>query len=81
MESLDWSGLLALLFALPKIIIGLLVLVGFFLFGVFGPIIFAPLILFVLFTGPFRQTLKQEQREQLNTLIVKVNEYIAGGGR
>ena len=77
MESLDWSGLLALLFALPKIIIGLLVLVGFFLFGVFGPIIFAPLILFVLFTGPFRQTLKQEQREQLNTLIVKVNEYIA----
>ena len=81
MESLDWSGLLALLFALPKVMLGLLVLAGFFLFGVFGPFIFAPLILFVLFTGPFRQTLKQEQREQLNTLIVKVNEYIAGGGR
>jgi hypothetical protein len=62
---------------MPKIVLAALVLAGFFLFGLFGPFIFVPLILFVLFTGPFRQTLKQEQREQLNTLIVKVNEYIA----
>jgi len=77
METLNWSGLLELLFAMPKIVLAALVLAGFFLFGLFGPFIFVPLILFVLFTGPFRQTLKQEQREQLNTLIVKVNEYIA----
>ena len=77
METLNWSGLLELLFAMPKIVLAALVLAGFFLFGLFGPFIFVPLILFVLFTGPFRQNLKQEQREQMNAFIVKVNEYIA----
>jgi hypothetical protein len=83
-ETLNWSGLLELLFAMPKIVLAALVLAGFLLFGVLGGFIFLPLILFVLFTGPFRQTLKQEQRDQVNALIVKVNEYIAerrGGTR
>ena len=76
-ETLNWSGLLELLFAMPKIVLAALVVAGFLLFGLFGPFIFVPLILFVLLTGPFRQTMKQEQREQMNAFIVKVNEYIA----
>jgi len=75
-ETLNWSGLLELVFAMPKIVLGALFLAGVFLFGLFGPFIFVPLILFVLFTGPFRQTLKQEQRDQMNAFIVKVNDYI-----
>lgn len=76
-ETLNWGGLLELLFAMPKIVLASLVFAGFLLFGLFGPFIFVPLILFVLFTGPFRQTMKQEQRDQMNAFIVKVNEYIA----
>ena len=75
-ETLNWSGLLELLFAMPKIVLASLVVAGFLLFGLFGPFIFVPLILFVLFTGPFRQTMKQEQRDQMNAFIVKVNDYI-----
>ena len=76
-ETLNWSGLLALLFAMPKIVLASLVLAGFFLLGLFGPFIFVPLILFVLLTGPFRQTMKQEQRDQVNAFIEKVNKHIA----
>ena len=75
-ETLNWSGLLELLFTMPKIVLASLVFAGFLLFGLFGPFIFVPLILFVLFTGPFRQTMKQEQRDQMNAFIVKVNDYI-----
>lgn len=76
LETLDWNGLFALLFDTPRIVLGIIVFAGLILFGIFGPFIFAPLILFVLLTGPFRRSLKQEQRDQLNAFIVKVNEYI-----
>ena len=76
-ETLDWAGLLAIILALPKILLAVIAVAGIFLFGIFGPFIFVPLVLFVLFTGPFRQTMKQDQREQMNAFIQKANAYIA----
>lgn len=75
-ETLNWGGLLALLFALPKVILFLLALGVLFLFGLLGPFLFIPLVLFVLLTGPFRQMLKAEQRRDMNAFIVKANDFI-----
>ena len=75
-ETLNWGGLLALVFGLPKAILFFIAIGGLFLFGLFGPFLFVPLILFVLFTGPFRQMLKPEQRRDMNAFIVRANDYI-----
>ena len=75
-ETLNWTGLIGVLLSMPKAVLAVLVFGGIFLFGIFGPFIFVPLIAFVLFTGPFRQSLKPEQREQMNTFVVRVNDYI-----
>ena len=77
MEALNWTGLLAMLFEMPKIVLAMLILAGLFLFGIFGPLLFVPLVLIVLFTGPFRQSLKQEQRAQMNEFTARLNDYIA----
>ena len=77
METLDWGRLIGLLFAMPKIILGMIIFAGLFLFGLFGPFLFIPLIAFVLFTGPFRQMLKQEQRNNLNALVQRINAFAA----
>ena len=76
METLNWGGLLALVFGLPKAIWFFIAIGGLFLFGLFGPFLFVPLVLFVLFTGPFRQMLKPEQRRDMNAFIVRANDYI-----
>lgn len=75
-ETLNWAGLVGLLVALPKAILGLIALAGLFLFGIFGPFLFIPLVLLVMFTGPFRQMLKPEQRREMNEFIVRANDYI-----
>ena len=80
-ETLEWGALVGLLFAMPKIILGMIMLAGLFLFGLFGPFLFIPLIAFVLFTGPFRKMLKQEQRNNLNALVQRINAFVAEGKR
>lgn len=75
-ETLNWGGLLATVFGLPKVILFFMAIGGLFLFGLFGPFLFVPLVLFVLFTGPFRQMLKPEQRRDMNAFIVKANDHI-----
>ena len=75
-EALNWSGLVGLVFTLPKAVIGIIAFAGFFLFGILGPFLFIPLGLFVLLTGPFRQMLKPEQRREMNAFVVRVNDYI-----
>lgn len=77
-ETLDWAGLLAMILALPKALLAVIAFAGIFLFGFFGPLLFLPLVLLVLFTGPFRQTLKKEQREQLDAFIARINEHVSG---
>jgi hypothetical protein len=76
-EALDWGALVKLIFTVPKYVLGLIVFVSLFLFGLFGPLLFVPLVAFVLFTGPFRQMLKQEQRNNLNTLVQRINALVA----
>ena len=75
-ETLDWGGLLGLLFALPKVILFFIAVGALFLFGLFGPFLFIPLLLFVLLSGPFRQMLKPKQRREMNAFVVKANDYI-----
>lgn len=76
-QTLDWAGLVDLVFTIPKALLIFIAFFGIFLFGLFGPFLFLPLIALVLFTGPFRQVLKQEQRDNLNTLIGSINAFIA----
>jgi hypothetical protein len=68
-EAFNWSGLMSWLFMVPKFVLGIAVLAGIFLFGIFGWFIFVPLVAFVLLTGPFRQMLKPEQRREMNTFV------------
>jgi len=79
-ETLNWAGLAAWLFKLPKFVLAMVVLAGIFLFGIFGPFVFVPLIAFVLFTGPFRQMLKPKQRKELNAFVERANAYIEEQG-
>ena len=76
-ETLDWGGLANWLLSIPKALLAVIIFAGLFLFGLFGPFLFVPLIAFVLFTGPFRQMLKPEQRKNLNALVQRINDFIA----
>lgn len=75
-DTLDWAGLLGLLFGLPKTILFVAVAAGFVLFSIFGWLLMLPLLALVLFTGPFRSLLQPAQRNQLNDFIARVNALI-----
>ena len=75
-ETLNWAGLIGWLTSLPRFILGLILVGGFFLFGLFGPLLFVPLVLLVLFTGPFRGMLKPEQRSQIDEIVASINRAI-----
>ncbi len=75
-DTLDWGGLVGLLFGLPKAILFALIVAGSVLFSLVGWFIVVPLVALVLFTGPFRSLLQPAQREQLNDFVVRVNALI-----
>ena len=75
-DTLDWGGLIGLLFGLPKAILFAVVAAGFVFFSLFGWLIVVPLVALVLFTGPFRSLLRPAQRDQLNEFVVRVNALI-----
>lgn len=84
-ETLDWGGLVSLLFAIPRVVLLLIAFAAIFLFGIFGPWLLLGLLAFVLFTGPFRRMLGPQQRDQVNDLVARLNELIrerrnSGGG-
>jgi len=72
----DWAGLLAVIFRMPRVALGVIAFFGFILFGIFGPFLFVPLIAFLLLTGPVRNVLKPQQRRDLNTLVTRANAYL-----
>jgi len=74
--SFDWAGLLAVILMTSKTVLAVIVFVGFVLFGIFGPLLLLPLIAFVLLTGPFRQLLKPQQRQDMNVFVVRANTFI-----
>ena len=76
---------MSLLFAIPRVVLLLIAFAAIFLFGIFGPWLLLGLLAFVLFTGPFRQMLGPQQRDQVNELIARLNGLIreqrdSGGG-
>jgi hypothetical protein len=75
-ETLNWAGLFGRLFMLPKAVLAMIALAGFFLFGLLGPFLLVPLVLFVLLTGPFRQMLKQEQQREMNAFVARANAFL-----
>ena len=75
-ETLNWAGLIGWLWSLPRFLLSLLLVGGFLLFGIFGAYLFVPLVLLVLFAGPFRGILKPGQRRQLDGLIASINRAI-----
>ena len=75
-DTLDWGGLIGLLFGLPRVILFAVVAAGFVFFSLFGWLIVVPLVALVLFTGPFRSLLRPAQRDQLNEFVVRVNALI-----
>ena len=76
-EILNWTGLFGRLFMLPKIVLAMIAFAGFFLFGILGPFLFVPLVVFMLLTGRFRRTLKPEQRKEIDAFVARANAYIA----
>lgn len=75
-DTLDWAGLVGLLFGLPKAILFAVIVAGFVLFTLFGWFIVVPLVALVLFTGPFRSLLRPAQRDQLDEFVARVNALI-----
>ena len=73
---LNWTGLLSALLAMPKTALSVIAFVGLILFGIFGPLLFFPLVAIVLLTGPFRQVLNPKQRQDVNVFVTKANAYI-----
>ena len=74
---LDWGGLVAIVLGAPKVLLIMIFVAAAFLYGIFGPLLVVPLVVLVLLTGPFRSTLKREQRRQMNEFVRRVNAYIA----
>lgn len=74
--SLDWAGLLRLILATPKTVLGVILAVGLFLFGAFGWPILLPLILLVVLTTPARAFLLRKQRNDINQFMLQANAWI-----
>ena len=74
--SFDWAGLWFVISKVPKTTLGVIAFVGVILLGLFGAFLFLPLIAFVLLTGPFRQLLKPQQRQEMNAFVTRANAYI-----
>jgi len=75
-DTLDWTGLISLLFGLPKALLFAFIAAGFVLFSVFGWFVVVPLVALVLFSGPFRSLLQPAQRNQLDDVVARLNAFI-----
>ena len=74
--AFDWAGLMAVILVTSKTVLVVIAFVVVFLFGIFGPFIFLAFIGLMFLTGPFRQTMKPRQRQQMNEFVVRANAYI-----
>jgi hypothetical protein len=74
--AFDWAGLMAVILVTSKTVLAVIAFVVVFLFGIFGPFMFLAFIGLMFLTGPFRQTMKPRQRQQMNEFVVRANAYI-----
>jgi hypothetical protein len=73
---LDWSGLMSVILATPKVVLGVIGFVAFILFGIFGPFIFLALLALLFFATPVRAMLQPRQRKEINALVIRANAWI-----
>lgn len=76
MVPFDWAGLMAVILVTSKTVLAVIAFFVVFLFGIFGPFLFLAFIALMFLTGPFRQTMKPRQRQQMNEFVVRANAYI-----
>ena len=74
--TLDWRGLLTLIFNAPKSTLAVIGGLSFVLFAVFGPFLLIPLVALIFFLGPFKDQLKPKQLQTVNELIARTNAYV-----
>lgn len=72
----DWGGLLAVILATPKFVLGIIGFVALVLFGIFGWFLLIPPIIFALATSPWREPLNPKQRKDMNDFIRRANDWI-----
>lgn len=73
---LDWNGLISVLAKLPKTLWGVFAFLALVFFNFLGFFVLLPLLVILLFTGPFRGLLQPRQREEMNKLIIRANAMI-----
>ncbi|MDJ0813916.1 MAG: hypothetical protein QNJ23_09305 [Woeseiaceae bacterium] len=74
--SLDWGGLLSLLLATPKIVLGIMLAIGLILFSLFGWLLLLPLVALIFFTSPARAFFGRKQRDGINEFVIRANAWI-----
>ena len=72
----DWPGFIAVLFATPKFVLGIVAFVVLVLWGIFGWWLLLPVIIFAAATGPWREPLNPKQRKDMNDFVRRANEWI-----
>ena len=74
--SLDWAGLLRVILATPKTVLGIMLAGVLFLYSFFSWLIFPPLALLLLLTTPARALLQRKQRDDINRFMIQANAWI-----
>jgi hypothetical protein len=74
--QLDWQGLLAVILATSRTVLGVIGFVGLVLFGLFGFFLFLPLFGILFLTLPARQLLQPKERRAVNKFIARANAWI-----
>ena len=74
--QLDWSGLMSVILATPKVVLGAIGFIVFVLFGIFGPFIFLALVALLFLATPVRALLQPKQRKEINAIVIRANAWI-----
>jgi hypothetical protein len=74
--ALDWSGLMSVFLATPKVVLGVIAFVGFVLLGILGPFMFLPLLVLVVLAPPVRALMEPRHRKEINAFVIRANAWI-----
>lgn len=77
-EHLKWLKLIERLFSLPKMVLGIFFLVGFFLFALFGPFLLIPIVFMLIAGSPMRKMFPEKNRQNADEVIRKINLWLDG---
>ena len=75
-EELQWAALVEKIFQLPKWTLGVIFVFGTFLFGIFGPFILLPIIIFVVMGSPLKNMFPQKSRQESDQFVRKINTWL-----